>query len=91
MKGMARRKATITVDQERLAEARRLTGAPSASATIDLALGQLIRAARIQADVRAYALEPQSADEIALAGVPVDLSAISDETDWAALYDGDRT
>jgi hypothetical protein len=38
---MAREKATITVDREKLSEARAMLGVPSASAAIDVALSDL--------------------------------------------------
>ena len=86
MPGMAKTKTTITVDRAKVDEARRLTGAPTTSAAIDVALSELIRSEHVRRDVAAYAAIPPSADEIALARSPVDWSEIADETDWDALY-----
>jgi Bacterial antitoxin of type II TA system, VapB len=44
---MAKEKATITVDRAKLSEARALLGVSSASATIDVALSELIRRHRV--------------------------------------------
>jgi len=75
------------VDRARLDEAQRLVGAPSASATIDLALDALIRQRRLLRDIAVYAQSPPSDDEIALAALPpVVASDLADDTDWAALY-----
>lgn len=83
---MAKSKTTITVDRVKLDEARRLTGAPTTSTAIDLALSELIRAERIRRDVAAYAATPPSEDEVALSRGPIDWSELADETDWDALY-----
>lgn len=83
---MARQKATITVDREQLEEARRLTGAPSASATIDLALRALVRAERIRHDVAAYTAVGPTEEETAFASITPDWSDLADGTDWEALY-----
>jgi len=83
---MAKRKATITVDPEKLGEARRLSGAGSNSETIDRALGALIRRERLRQDVAAYAGQPQTREEIALTEQVPDWDGLQDDTDWDALY-----
>lgn len=86
MKGMAKRKTTITVESHKVDEARRLTGAASTSATIDVALDRLIRTERLRRDVAAYAATPPTDEEVALAAVEPSWDALADDTDWAALY-----
>lgn len=83
---MAREKATITVDKGKLALARDLTGARSASEAIDLALTALIRRERLRSDIAAYSRQPSAAQEIALNRLPVDWSDLADDTDWDSLY-----
>jgi Arc/MetJ family transcription regulator len=88
--GMPKTKTTLTVDREKLDEAQRLTGARTASAAVDLALSELVRAERLRRDVAAYAAAPPTADEIALARPSIDWSDLQDDTDWEALYPEDR-
>lgn len=84
--GMAKQKTTITVDRRKVDEARRLTGASSTSAAIDLALDQLIRSERLRGDIAAYTGAPPTDDEIALGTITPTWSDLGDETDWDALY-----
>ncbi len=88
--GMAKRKTTITVESQKLEEARLLMGAASASATIDVALDQLIRVERLRRDIAAYTRSPPTEDEVALAAVAPAWSDIADDTDWDALYGADK-
>lgn len=83
---MAKQKATITVDRERIEEVRRLTGAPNTSAAIDLALRALIRTERLRQDLAAYGAAGVSEDDIALAGTTPDWADLADGTDWDAIY-----
>jgi hypothetical protein len=83
---MAKEKATITVDRDKLHQARALVGAASNSAAIDIALSELIRAERLRRDVAAYTAAPPSDDEVALARTPVNWADLADDTDWDALY-----
>lgn len=83
---VAKTKTTLTLDRRKLDEARALTGAPSASATVDIALTELVRAERLRRDIEAYALTPPSAEEIALSRAPADWSDLADDTDWVAVY-----
>lgn len=87
---MAKEKATITVDREKLAQARAMLGVPSASAAIDVALSELIRRHRLRDDVRAYLRTPPSLEEATLASVPPDWSDLADDTDWDLEWPKDR-
>lgn len=83
---VSKTKTTLTLDRRKLDEARALTGAPSASAAVDLALTELVRAERLRRDVEAYTSTPPSDEEIALSRTPADWSDLADDTDWVALY-----
>jgi hypothetical protein len=85
MKGMAREKATITLDRAKAAAARALLGVGSTSEAIDVALDRLIRTERLRADVTAYQSTPSTQDEVALASF-VATGGLDDDTDWEALY-----
>lgn len=86
LQSMAKQKTTITVERRKVEEARRLTGAASTSAAIDVALDRLIRTERLRRDVAAYAATPPNDDEIALAAITPSWDALADDTDWDALY-----
>ena len=86
IRSMAKRKATITVQQEKVDEARRLSGIDSVSGVIDEALGLLIRAERRRRDVAAYSREPVGSDEVALAAEAPPWDDLADDTDWEAVY-----
>lgn len=90
IKGMPKQKTTITVERRKVDEARRLTGAASTSATIDLALDRLIRSERLRKDIAAYTGRPPTEDEIALGSITPPWSDLADETDWDALYSEDE-
>jgi hypothetical protein len=83
---MARSKATISVDRDKLDRARDVTGARSASEAIDIALDELLRFDRLRRDTAAYAATPPTDEEIALARATPDWSILADDTDWEALY-----
>ena len=89
MPSMAKDKATITVERRKIDEVRRLTGAASTSAAIDMALDHLIRAARLRSDVAAYTSRPPTDDEIALASISPCWEDLADDTDWDLLYGAD--
>jgi hypothetical protein len=86
---MAKQKTTITVERRKVDEARRLTGAASTSAAIDLALDRLIRGERLRRDIAAYTGVPPTEEEVALAAITPPWSDLTDETDWEALYADD--
>lgn len=83
---MAREKATITVDREKVATARALLRAKSISETIDTALDRLIRAEQLRRDVAAYTGKPLTDDELAVADLPVELDLDDDDVDYDAIY-----
>ncbi len=87
---MAREKATITVDRQKLSEARAMLGVPSASAAIDVALSELIRRHRLRNDLKAYAGTPPNAEEAALGVASPDWDDLADDTDWDAEWPEDR-
>ena len=82
MFSMAKEKATITVDREKLSEARTMLGVTSASAAIDVALTELIRRIRLRSDLEAYARTPPTAEEAALGVASPDWDDLADDTDW---------
>lgn len=82
---MAKEKVTITLDRAKANRARDLIAARSMSQVIDLALERLIEAERLRRDIAAYRRVPPTAVEVAIA-LLADNSALSDETDWEALY-----
>jgi hypothetical protein len=86
---MAKQKTTITIERRKLEEARRLTGAASTSAAIDVALDRLIRSERLRRDVAAYTGTPPTEDEIARAAIAPPWGDLSDETEWDELYAGE--
>lgn len=86
IESVAKERATITVDREKLSEARAMLGAPSASATIDVALSELIRRLRLRNDLRAYARVPPTADESAIGRSSPDWVDLADDVDWDAEW-----
>jgi hypothetical protein len=89
MYGMAKEKATITVDRAKLSEARAVLGVSSASAAIDVALSELIRRYRVLHDVNAYTRMPPTTEEAALGHAFPDWSDLADDTDWDAEWPED--
>ena len=87
---MAKDKATITVDRDKLAAARAVLGAASASATIDVALSEVIRRAQIRLDIEAYRRVPPTEVEAALGQAHPDWTDLADETDWEAEWPDTR-
>jgi hypothetical protein len=87
---MAKQKTTITVERRKVDEARRLTGAASTSAAIDLALDRLIRGERLRNDIAAYTGTPPTEEEVELAAITPPWSDLTDDTDWEALYADDQ-
>jgi hypothetical protein len=83
---MARQKATVTLDRDKVEQARALIGGRSMSEVIDVALGRLIRAERLRRDVEAYARQPLTEDELALVDLQPSLDLGDDDVDYDALY-----
>ena len=88
MTGMARQKATVTLDREKVEEARVLIGGQSMSEVIDVALDRLIRTERLRRDVDAYTRHSQDSAERDLADMAVTFDLDDDEVDYDALYGG---
>jgi Arc/MetJ family transcription regulator len=87
---MARSKVTITVDCDLLQQVQRVVDRTSVSDTIDFALRELLRAARIRRDIAAYEAMPPTADEISLTTfVATSHADLHDDTDWEALFADD--
>ncbi len=83
---MARDKATVTLDRAKVQDAMDLTGGRSMSEVIDIALDRLIRVEQLRRDVVAYARQPLSDDEVALADMRVTLDLDDEDVDYEALY-----
>ena len=88
MSGMARQKATVTLDRDKVEEARLLIGGQSMSEVIDVALDRLIRTERLRRDVEAYTRHPQDRAELGVADLAVTFDLDDDEVDYDALYGG---
>ena len=84
--GMARQKATITLDRKKIDEARALISARSASEVIDVALDHLIRTERLRRDVAAYRGQPLGADETSIGNLPVEFDLQDSDVDYEKLY-----
>jgi Bacterial antitoxin of type II TA system, VapB len=83
---MAREKATITLDRDKAAEARRLTGARSTSEVVDVALTRLLAVERLRRDVQAYIRRPPTNSELAIGDLPVAFDLDDADVDYDALY-----
>ena len=87
---MARGKATITLDRQKVDTARALLGTRSISQTVDVALDRLIRSERLRHDVAAYLREPLAPGELAIADLPVELDLDDADVDYDEIYGGRR-
>lgn len=83
---MARAKATVTLDRDKVERAKALIGDMSMSAVIDVALDRLIGTEQLRRDVAAYKGKPLTADELRSADLPVELDLDDDDVDYDALY-----
>ncbi len=83
---MAKGKATVLLDREKVDEARELVGGRSMSEVIDIALDRLIRVERLRRDVAAYANRPPADEEMAFADLAVALDLDDEDVDYEALY-----
>jgi hypothetical protein len=86
---MAREKATVTIDRDKLERAKALIQVRTMSEAIDVALDRLIRDEQLRRDVAAYAREPLTGDELELVDMPLDLDLDDDDVDYEAL-NGER-
>jgi hypothetical protein len=83
---MVRRKATITLDREKAADAMALVEVHTMSEVIDLALSRLIHAERLRRDIAAYRQTPPADVDIALADIPVTFDLDDADVDYEADY-----
>jgi len=83
---VARQKATVTIDREKLETAKALIRAKSMSETIDVALDRLIGGEQLRRDVALYVRQPLTADELEVADLPVELDLDDDEVDYDRIY-----
>jgi hypothetical protein len=83
---MAREKATVTIDRDKLQTAKALIGAGSISETIDVALDRLIRGEQLRRDVAAYARQPFTADELDVLDLPVELDLDDADVNYDEIY-----
>lgn len=79
-------KATVTLDRDKVEEARVLVGGRSMSDVIDVALDRLIRSERLRRDVSAYARHPLDEQELDVADLPVRFDLADDDVDYDRLY-----
>jgi len=83
---MAKTKVSVTLDPEKLAQARGLLGAATLSEVLDVALGRLITDELERRHIAGYLRRPLGEDEDAWAAVERDPTDIADDVDWAELY-----
>lgn len=83
---MAREKVTVTLERQKVEEARALVHGRTMSDVIDLALDRLIRAERLRRDVAAYSRQPPDDDEPAMADLPAGLDLDDADVDYDAWY-----
>ncbi len=86
MIGMAREKATVTLDRKKAAKAKALVHAKSLSETIEIALDRLIRVEQLRRDVAAYARTPLTDEELQIADLPVRFDLGDEDVDYDATY-----
>jgi hypothetical protein len=83
---MAKSKATITLDREKLERAAAYVGVRSVSEVIDVALDRLIKAEQLRHDVEAYIKQPLTDEELAVVDMQVELDLGDDDVDYEAIY-----
>jgi hypothetical protein len=83
---MARDKATITLDREKVSRAAELVGGKTMSEVIDLALDRLIRSEELRRDVAAYSRQPLDESELDVADLPVEFDLDDEDVNYDALY-----
>jgi len=86
---MAKGKATVLLDRQKVDEARRLVGGRSMSEVIEIALDRLIRVERLRRDVAAYAKLPPTDEELAFSDLPAALDLDDEDVDYEAPYGQD--
>jgi hypothetical protein len=83
---MARSKATITLDRQKVRTAMELSGRTSMSDAIDLALDRFIGTVELRRDVAAYLRQPLDAQDTAPTEMDLVLDLDDDDVDYDALY-----
>jgi hypothetical protein len=86
MVGMAREKATITLDRAKAKDAMLLLEVHTVSEAVDRALDRLIKAERLRRDIAAYrrTLPPEA--DMALVEMPVEFDLHDDAVDYESDY-----
>lgn len=85
---MARSKATVMLDRDKVEAARAVTGVTSISDVLDVALDRVLRAAELRHDITAYGASPPTADEL-FGDLPVAFDLDDDDVDYEVLYGAD--
>ncbi len=83
---MVKKKASVTVDPLKVAQARALLGSATLSKLIDIALDRVIAEELDRSHVAGYALQPPGPNEVAWGEAERDPTEIADDVDWADLY-----
>lgn len=83
---MAKHKATITLDRNKVAKAAALIGLSKMSEVIDVALDRLIWTEELRSDLVAYAGQPLNEADLALGDLPVQLDLGDEDIDYEVLY-----
>ncbi|HEY3141854.1 MAG TPA: hypothetical protein VGJ86_12030 [Acidimicrobiales bacterium] len=86
---MTRGKATVTLDRDKVEEARLLIGGTSMSEVLDVALDRLIHAEKLRRDVAAYQDLPLGEDDLDVGGLAVEFDLDDDDVDYDAIYGSD--
>lgn len=86
MVGMAKAKVSVTLDRDKIDQARALVPTPSVSELIDLALDRLVSTELDRRHLAGYARHPVEGIEVEWAELPRAIEPPDDETDWASLY-----
>jgi len=84
---MTKTKVSVTLDPEKVAQAREILGTPTLSELIDVALARLIESELEQRHVAGYLRLPPVSAEDAWADASRTGADIADDVDWAALYE----
>lgn len=83
---MAKTKASVTLDPQKVARAKEIIGAASLSELIDVALARLIDSELERRHIAGYLRQPPGAAEDGWADAERAPADIDDDVDWAALY-----
>jgi len=86
MIGVAKTKASVTLDPTKVAQARELLGTVTLSELLEVALDRLIVGELERRHTAGYLRRPPEPDEEVWAAVARDPSEVADDVDWARLY-----